>query len=89
MVLQRFLTIAQDSLHVFERCFCACAQRLQGDVEFDHVDFKFEGMQSNLLKGISFAIKPGSFVGICGERGAGKSTLFKVLACNILPVFIE
>ena len=43
------------------------------------VDFRFEGMRNHLLKGISFRIKAGSFVGICGERGAGKSTLFKLI----------
>ena len=36
-------------------------------------------MQNNLLKKIDFNIKAGSFVGICGERGAGKSTLFKLM----------
>ena len=32
-----------------------------------------------MLKNISFTIKEGSFVGICGERGAGKSTIYKLL----------
>ena len=47
------------------------AQRIDAEIIFDQVDFKFEGMQKYLLKHISFHIKKGSFVGICGERGAG------------------
>ena len=32
-----------------------------------------------LLKNVNFTVEAGSFVGICGERGAGKTTLFKLL----------
>ena len=32
-----------------------------------------------MLNKISFTVKAGSFVGICGERGAGKTTMFKLL----------
>ena len=52
---------------------------LEGDIVFDNVSFKYKGMQSSMLKNISFTIKQGSFVGICGERGAGKSTMYKLI----------
>ena len=32
-----------------------------------------------MLKDVSFKVEAGSFVGICGERGAGKTTMFKLL----------
>jgi ATP-binding cassette subfamily B protein len=32
-----------------------------------------------LLRGASSSIQAGSFVGICGERGAGKTTIFRLL----------
>jgi ABC-type multidrug transport system fused ATPase/permease subunit len=32
-----------------------------------------------MLNKVSFKVKEGTFVGICGERGAGKTTLFKLL----------
>ena len=31
------------------------------------------------MQGVSFTAAAGSFVGICGERGSGKSTMFKLL----------
>jgi ABC-type multidrug transport system fused ATPase/permease subunit len=52
---------------------------LSGDIIFNNVSFKYKGMQSNMLKNVSFTIKSGSFVGICGERGAGKSTMYKLI----------
>lgn len=53
--------------------------KISGDIEFDQVFFKFESMKKPLLKDISFKIPAGSYVGICGERGAGKSTMFKLM----------
>ncbi len=55
------------------------ANKLGGEIRFENVSFKYKGMQKSMLKGASFTIPGGSFVGICGERGAGKSTMFKLL----------
>jgi ABC-type Na+ transport system ATPase subunit NatA len=32
-----------------------------------------------MLKNVSFKIPAGAFVGVCGERGAGKTTMFRLL----------
>lgn len=53
--------------------------RVGGDIEFRSVNFKYAGMRKKMLKDVSFKVKAGSFVGICGERGAGKTTMFKLL----------
>jgi len=37
------------------------------------------------LKGVSFSIEPGAFVGLIGANGAGKTTLLKILAGLIPP----
>ena len=34
------------------------------------VSFKYPGTNKKLLKDVSFTVKAGKFVGICGERGA-------------------
>lgn len=38
-----------------------------------------------VLRGVSFAIYPGTLVGIVGENGAGKSTLLRILAGELRP----
>ena len=54
-------------------------EELSGDLVFEDVSFRYRGMPKNMLKNVSFTIKSGSFVGICGERGAGKSTMYKLI----------
>lgn len=41
--------------------------------------------QTEVLKGVSFCVKRGEFVGIVGPNGAGKSTLFKLISKLISP----
>lgn len=48
------------------------------DIRFDNVSFSY-GDTSNTLEEISIDIKKGEKIGICGESGGGKTTLFKLL----------
>jgi ATP-binding cassette subfamily B protein len=52
---------------------------LRGEVKFDQVVFRYQPEQEKVLKGISFNVEPGKFVGIVGRSGSGKSTLSKLL----------
>lgn len=53
-------------------------RNLQGVVEFEDVSFSFG--EEQVLKDISFKVKPGQTVGIIGPTGAGKSTLVNLLS---------
>jgi ATP-binding cassette subfamily C protein len=49
-----------------------------GDITFDNVHFSY-GEEREILHGISMTIPKGSFVGIVGESGCGKSTIASLL----------
>jgi len=52
---------------------------LKGDIEFDHVFFSYN-RDAPVLNNISFKIKRGQRVGICGPTGCGKSTIVSLVA---------
>jgi ATP-binding cassette subfamily B protein len=52
---------------------------IKGDVEFDDVSFSYVRGQQPVLRNVSFSIPAGSFVGVVGKSGSGKSTVLKLL----------
>ena len=53
-------------------------------LEFENVDFCYEGAGAESLTGIDFAVYKGETVGIIGGTGSGKSTLV-----NLIPRFYD
>ncbi len=49
------------------------------EIEFSHVSFRYEDSEEDILKDISFKIKPGERIALVGHNGAGKTTLVKLL----------
>ena len=56
----------------------AVLSHVQGEVSFHHVRFGYTPEQE-LMKDISFTVKPGQKVAIVGATGAGKTTLINLL----------
>lgn len=56
------------------------AERLVGDVEFKNVNFTYPNTEEPTLENISFKAPAGSFVGIVGSTGSGKTTLAQMIA---------
>jgi len=55
------------------------AVRLRGDIEFDHVSFRYSS-QEQVLDDFSLHIQPGESVALVGHTGAGKSSIIKLIA---------
>jgi len=58
---------------------------LQGAIEFDQVRFRYRPDGSEVLRGVSFRLKPGEVMGIVGRSGSGKSTIAKLLQRLYVP----
>jgi ATP-binding cassette subfamily B protein len=53
-------------------------EQVQGGIDFDRVVFSYKEGEP-VLKGVSFAVRPGETLAVVGHTGAGKSTLASLL----------
>ena len=59
------------------------AERLDGEIEFRHVDFSYE-TRGGVLKDLSLRIPAGSTFALVGPSGGGKTTI-----CHLIPHFYD
>ncbi|MGC4095451.1 MAG: ABC transporter ATP-binding protein [Polyangiaceae bacterium] len=52
--------------------------RLEGHVSFSDVSFSYDGVRQ-VLRDLSFEVKPGELIGLVGPSGGGKTTLINLL----------
>ncbi len=57
---------------------------VRGEVTFDNVSFQYSDGETDVLKNVSFSVKPGQSVALIGSTGSGKTSLV-----NLLPRFHE
>jgi ATP-binding cassette subfamily B protein len=57
---------------------------IKGQVEFKNVSFRYPSAEDDVLKNITFTIKPGQTTAVIGSTGSGKSTLI-----NLIPRFYD
>lgn len=53
--------------------------KITGEIEFDNVQFFYDGADKPALKNITFRVNEGEIIGIVGESGSGKSTLARLV----------
>lgn len=59
--------------------------QVQGHIRFEKVNFRYAVGGPQIIKDMSFAIRPNTVVGIVGRSGSGKSTISKLIQRLYLP----
>jgi len=53
--------------------------RMEGHVRFENVSFRYNAGEQDVLREVSFDVKPGEIAAIVGATGAGKTTIINLL----------
>jgi len=75
---ERIREVLENEMQIRDLPRAKRAPRFKGRIEFDHVDFSYNGGQA-VLKDISLTIKPGQLAALVGPTGAGKTTIVSLL----------
>jgi subfamily B ATP-binding cassette protein HlyB/CyaB len=63
----------------------AALPAIRGQIEFDHVSFRYRIDGPEVLHDVSFSVKSGQVVGVVGSSGSGKSTIAKLIQRLYVP----
>ncbi|MFC0471376.1 ABC transporter ATP-binding protein [Halalkalibacter kiskunsagensis] len=80
----RFMEIMNLKPTIENKANAITLSRVEGDIEFKHVFFRYENHLNNVLANLTFHIHPGEYVALVGSSGVGKTTL-----CSLIPRFYE
>jgi ATP-binding cassette, subfamily B, multidrug efflux pump len=82
---ERIAEVLASEPEVPEPVATAPLGEVRGKLEFDHVEFSYDGEEAELvLRDVSFTAEPGQTVAILGATGSGKSTL-----AHLVPRFFD
>ena len=79
---RRFVEIMDEEEENINEGTLICP-KLEGNIEFDHVNFKYKSSQP-ILNDVSFKISKGEKVALVGPSGGGKTTI-----CHLIPRFYD
>ncbi len=82
--IERFREIMDEPVTISDSTTAQDVEKLDGNIEFRNVRFRYNDNGTDILNHISINIKQGENIAIVGPSGGGKSTL-----CNLIPRFYD
>ncbi|PWH13007.1 MAG: ABC transporter ATP-binding protein [Anaerolineae bacterium] len=80
----RLLAIMKENQEDLESGKVQPTQPVRGEITFENVSFMYSDGETDVLRNVSFSVKPGQSVALIGSTGSGKTSLV-----NLLPRFHE
>ncbi len=77
--LKRISTLLDAKQDVVDKPNVKPLNKVNGDIEFRNLTFRYPDGEMDVLKDISFHIKAGESIGLVGKTGAGKTTLVDLI----------
>lgn len=82
--IERFVEIMDSSVDILDEEGARTLEKVDGNIEFEHVSFEYPDDQNPVLANINLKIRAGEKVALVGPSGGGKTTL-----CNLIPRFYD
>ena len=76
---ERIFEFLDAEPEVADKPGAAAMSRIEGEVTFEQVHFKYEVTSKSALRGVDLHVKPGQTVAIVGPTGAGKTTIVNLI----------
>ncbi|MBS4189042.1 ABC transporter ATP-binding protein [Bacillus sp. FJAT-49705] len=83
---ERLLEILDAENEIEDKPSAMSAERLQGEVEFRNVTFRYSDEDKDALYNINFYAHPGKVIGLIGSTGSGKTSLTQLMTRFYEPV---
>lgn len=80
----RFYEILNIDPDIVDKPGALTLNKVNGDIEFNNVSFKYNGTNSEVFKNINLQVNAGDYMALVGSSGVGKTTL-----CSLIPRFYE
>jgi ATP-binding cassette subfamily B protein len=80
----RFMEVLEVEPEIKDAADAKDLSKVEGNIEFKNVSFKYKEDYDHVLKNLSLNIKVGEYVALVGPSGVGKTTL-----CSLIPRFYE
>lgn len=82
--IERFTEIMDTESEIKEKEDATILETIRGDIDFNHVDFRYGKDEDLILKDFDIHIKEGENVALVGPSGSGKTTV-----CALIPRFYD
>ena len=76
---ERIFSVLDSPPEVYEAPDSVSLPKIRGEISFKDVRFSYE-RGKEVIKGVTFDIKPGEMIGLVGRSGAGKSTIINLIS---------
>lgn len=77
--MDRVFELMEEPYEVTDKKDARALPAIQGEIEFDHVEFAYEEEGFPVLRDMNFTVKPGETVALVGMSGGGKSTIVSLI----------
>lgn len=77
--IQTYFALLDNEIEVKDPANPVKLAKVEGNIEFNNINFKYKNRNKNAINGINLKIKKGEAVALVGRSGSGKTTLGKLL----------